>query len=185
MTRIPTYIALLKFYDARPDEIKSHFAHLPKLVTNSLPYDIAIAYSFLKIEQAQNRALYGGVVKIHRGNADFVRRLMNFQHLTRDGFKELYKNVFGHPLREATVAKLSIAEKARDKVIHGKSVTDNELREAIADVLEYAEAFNFEVNSIANFKPFADMRGFKGRADSLDKRTTKRVMRGLGFGVKA
>lgn len=184
MARIPTYKALLKFYECRPVEIKNHFVHLPKLVNDGLPYDIAIAYSFLKIEQAQNRALYGGVVKIHRGNAEFVRRLMNFQHLTRDGFKDLYKNVFGHPLKEVTATKLSAAEKARDKVIHGKAVTDNELREAIADVLEYAEAFNSEVNAIAGFKPFADMRGFKGRADSLDKRTTKWLMKGLGFGVK-
>lgn len=184
MARIPTYKALLKFYEAKSEEIKSHFEHLPKLVTDGLPYDIAIAYSFLKIEQAQNRALYGGVVKIHRGNAEFVRRLMNFQHLTRDGFKDLYTNVFGVPLKEATVKKLSVAEKTRDKVIHGKAVTDNELREAIADVLEYAEAFNAEVNTIAGFKPFADMRGFKGRADSLDKRTTKWLMKGLGFGVK-
>lgn len=185
MARIPTYKTLLKFYEARPTEVKSHFEHLPKLVRDGLLYEVAIAYSFLKIEQAQNRALYGGVVKLHRGNAEFVRRLMNFQHLTRDGFKDIYKNVFGQVLKDATVCKLNEAEKARDKVIHGKSVTDNELREAITDVLEYAEAFNSEVHAVAGFKPFADMRGFKGRADSLDKRTTKWLMKGLGFGVKA
>ena len=185
MARIPTYKALLKFFDARPNEVKIHFEHLPKLISKDLPYEIAIAYVFLKIEQAQNRALYGGVVKIHRGNAEFAKRLMNFQHLTPDGFKEIYKNVFGHAITSATSDKLKEAEKVRDKVIHGKSVTDNDLREAIADVLEYAELFNEEVNSVAGFKPFADMRGFKGRADSLDKRTTKWLMRGLGFGVKA
>ncbi len=185
MKRVPNYKALLKFYDNRPSEVKTHFEHLPKLVGYGLPYEIAIAYVFLKIEQAQNRALYGGVVKIHRGNAEFVGRLMNFQHLTRDGFKDIYKNVFGNALKEATANKLKEAEKVRSKVIHGKSVTDNELREAIADVLEYAEAFNTEVNTVAGFKPVADMRGFKGRADSLDKQTTKWLMKGLGFGVKA
>lgn len=95
MARIPTYKTLLKFYEVRPTEVKSHFEHLPKLVRDGLLYEVAIAYSFLKIEQAQNRALYGGVVKLHRGNAEFVRRLMNFQHLIRDGFKDIYKNVFG------------------------------------------------------------------------------------------
>jgi hypothetical protein len=165
--------------------VKAYFEHLPKLVGDGLPYEIAIAYVFLKIEQAQNRALYGGIVKIHRGNAEFVGRLMNFQHLTRDGFKNIYKNVFGNSLKEETVNKLKEAEKARDKVIHGKTVTDNELREAIADVLEYAERFNIEVNTVAGFKPFADMRGLKGRAGSLDKRTTKWLMKGLGFSVKA
>ena len=185
MAKIPTYKALLRFYETLPDEVQNHFQHLPKLISDDLPYEIAIAYVFLKIEQAQNRALYGGVVKIHRGNAEFARRLMNFQHLTRDGFKDIYKNVFGHAITSATSDKLKEAETARDKVIHGKSVTDNELREAIADVLEYADLFNAEVNSVSGFKPFADMRGFKGRADSLDKRTTKWLMRGLGFGVKA
>lgn len=185
MKRIPSYKALLALYNAKPEEIKYHFQHLPKLVSDELPYDIAIAYSFLKIEQAQNRALYGGVVKIHRGNAELAKRVINIQHLTRDGFKALYTNIFGGHLQDVIVKKLNEAEKTRDKVIHGKTVTDNELREAIADVLDYAEAFNSAVDETAGFKPFGDMRGFKGRADSLDIRTTKWLMKGLGFGVKA
>lgn len=184
MARIPSYKALLKIFEALPDEVRGHFPHVPKLV-KEFPYDVALAYSFLKIEQAQNRALYGGVVKVHRGEAEFVRRVMNFQHLTRDGFKEIYKNVFGVALPKSTTDKLATAEKIRDRVIHGKSVDDNEMREAIADCLEYACLFNSDVSACAAFKPFGDMRGFKGRADSLDKRTTKWVMRGLGFGVKA
>jgi hypothetical protein len=185
MPRIPNYKALVKFYNERPDDVKIFFEHLPKLVSDGLPYEIAIAYAFLKVEQAQNRALYGGVVKVHRGDAEFVGRLMNHQHLTRDGFKMIYANVFGQSLNASTMSKLAIAEKIRDKVIHGKSVSDDEVREAIADILEYAEAFNSEVQSLAGFKPLGDMRGFKGRADCLDKRTTKWLMRGLGFGVKA
>ena len=184
MARIPSYKALLKIYEALPDEVKGHFLHVPKLI-KGFPHEVALAYSFLKIEQAQNRALYGGVVKVHRGEAEFVRRLMTFQHLTRDGFKEIYKNVFGVALTKATAAKLDTAETIRDRVVHGKSVDDNEMREAIADCLEYACLFNANVSAAAGFKPFGDMRGFKGRADSLDKRTTKWLMRGLGFGVKA
>ena len=185
MAQIPSYISLLKCYNDKPAEVKSYFEHLPKLISDGLPYEVAIAYSFLKVEQAQNRTLYGGVVKLHRGDAQFVGHLLNFQYLTRVGFKDIYKNVFGHPLNEITSIKLKEAEKTRDKVIHGKSVNDNELRVAIADVLEYAELLNQEVNLIAGFKPFSDMRGFKGRAESLDKRTTKWVMKGMGFDVKA
>lgn len=184
MATIPTYKALLKIYSALPVEVQEYFEHIPKLV-KELPYEVSLAYSFLKIEQAQNRALYGGVVKVHRGDFEFVRRVMNFQHLTRDGFKELYKNVFGSVLPKATAEKLDDAEKIRDRVVHGKSVSDNEMREAIADCLQYAEMFNADVSASAGFKPFGDMRGFKGRADSLDTRTTKWLMRGLGFGVKA
>jgi hypothetical protein len=185
MPPIPSYKALLKFYEAQSAEIQGHFEHLPKLVNDDLPYVIALAYCFLKIEQAQNRALYGGVVKVHRCNAEFVRRLMNFQHLTRDGFRDLFKNVFGKPLKDSTTEAILEAEKVRDKVIHGKDVSQNELREAIAGVLAYAEAFNAQVQILGDFKPMGDMRGFKGRAEALDKRTTKWLMRGLGFGVKA
>ena len=185
MATIPSYKALLKCYEAKSEQVRGHFEHLPKLINDSLPYEIALAYSFLKIEQAQNRALYGGVVKIHRCNSEFAQRLMNYQHLTRDGFKALYKNVFGKSLKDSTIEKISEAEKIRDKVIHGKDVNPNELRQAIADVLEYSEAFNSEVNDVAGFKPLGDMRGFKGRAEPLDKRTSKWLMRGLGFGVKA
>lgn len=185
MANVPSYIALQKLYDSKSDDIKTYFCYLPKLITNDLPYEIAIAYMFLKIEQAQNRALYGGVVKVHRCDAEFARRVMNFQHLTRDGFKELYKNVFGQALPKATADLMADAESSRDKVIHGKNVNDSELRGAIADVLDYAEAFNSEVNNVAGFKPLGNMKGFKGRAEPLDKRTSKWLMRGLGFGVKA
>lgn len=185
MAEISNYKALLKCYERKSEQVQKHFAHLPKLVGDDLPYEIALAYAFLKIEQAQNRALYGGVVKVHRCNAEFARRLMNFQHLTREGFKEIFRNVFGKPLTDATTAKLAIAEKTRDKVIHGKDVGANELRAAVADVLEYADMLNAEVHGAAGFRPVGDMRGFKGRGDSLDKRTTKWLMRGLGFGVKA
>lgn len=184
MARIPNYTSLLKIYEMSPDQIKLHFQYIPKLI-KELPYEVALAYSFLKVEQAQNRALYGGVVKVHRGDAEFVRRIMNFQHLTRDGFKEIFANVFGSPLSKTTAAKLDMAVKIRDRVIHGKSVDDNDIREAIGDCLEYSALLNSDVSTVAGFNPFGDMRGFKGRADSLDKRTTKWLMRGLGFGVKA
>lgn len=184
MAVAPTKKALIRIYDGLPDEVKGHFQHIPKLV-NDFPYDVSIAYSFLKIEQAQNRTLYGGVVKLHRGEAEFVRRVMNFQHLTRDGFRDIYKNVFGAPLPKLTSEKLKEAEKIRDRVVHGKSVPDADLREAIADCLQYGVLLNTDVVAVAGFKPVGDMRGFKGRADSLDARTTKWIMRGLGFGVKA
>jgi hypothetical protein len=170
-------------YEGLPEEVRGYFTHMPELV--ELPYEVALAYSFLKVEQAQNRALYGGVVKVHRGDAEFVRRVMNFQHLTRDGFTEIYANVFGTPLSKTCASKLEEAEKVRERVIHGKSVDDNEMREAIADCLEYGDLLNTDVSGVSGFKPFEDMRGFKGRADSLDKRTKKWLMRGLGFGVKA
>jgi len=41
-------------------------------------------------------------------------------------------------------------------------------RKAVVDILEYAEAFNAELQDIAGFRPFGSLKGFKGRAVSLD-----------------
>src|SRR5690606_30746396 len=128
MTRVPTYIALKKIYEDSPAEVRVHFQHAPKLIEGEFPYEVMLAYAFLKIEQAQNRALYGGVVKVHRGNREFVQRVMNFQHLTRENFVSIYKNVFGAALSKATASKLDEAENVRDRVIHGKTVDNNEMR---------------------------------------------------------
>ncbi|MPQ75777.1 hypothetical protein [Hydrogenovibrio sp. JE_KL2] len=131
-----------------------------------------------------NRILYGGVVKIHRGSREIAQRIVNKHHVTRDGFLILYKNIFGKPLDTEILERIKTAEKIRDKVIHGKNVSDSEIREAIVDVLEYSQLLNNGVKSDAGFYPFGDMRGFKGRSSPLDRRTTKWVMKGLGFGVK-
>ena len=50
MAHVPSYKALLKCYEAKPDEVKTHFTHLPELVTDGFPYEIALAYVFLKTE---------------------------------------------------------------------------------------------------------------------------------------
>lgn len=50
MARIPTYIALNKFYEERTQEVKDYFSHLPNLVGNEFPYDIPLAYVFLRCE---------------------------------------------------------------------------------------------------------------------------------------
>lgn len=183
--KAPTYKAILKYFESRSDQVRGYFYDLGYLLNDGYSYEIILAYLFLKVEQAQNRALYGGVVKIHRGQAIFCKRIINQQHLTRDGFKDLYKNIFGHPVNKETSEKIETAEKIRDKVIHGKTIPAKEQRTAIIDVLDYAESLNQDIHQIAGFKPFGSMKGFKGRADSLDTRTTKWVMRGLGFGVKA
>ncbi len=183
--KAPTYRSILKNFEARSEHVKGYFCDLSNLLRDGYGYEIILAYLFLKVEQAQNRALYGGVVKVHRGQAVFCKKIINQQHLTRDGFKNLYKNVFGHNVNKGTSEKIETAEKIRDKIIHGKTIPAKEQRTAIIDVLDYAEALNEDIYGIAGFKPFGSMQGFKGRADSLDTRTTKWVMRGLGFGVRA
>jgi len=145
------------------------------------PCEVALAYLFLRTEKAQNRALYRGLVKLHRAYTEMAERVVNTHHLTRDSFLNMYKNVFGRALSAATVAKIKDAEKIRDRVIHGKDVSDRDLRKALVDVIDYAEALNIEVRQIGGFEPFGHLRGFKGRAKPLDESTTRWLLKGMGF----
>lgn len=189
MTYLRSYKGLLSYYDTELDDgIRKYFSCLPVLLKQEeIPLEVVLAYLFLKIEQAQNRCLYGGIVKIHRAEVNFASRIINQQHLTRDGFQKLYKNIFGTSLSSEAIGAIKEAENVRDQVIHGKDVKIDKLRYAIVSCLKYAKLVNSEISSMqeAGFKPFGDMRGFKGRGESLDKRTTKWLMKGLGFEARS
>lgn len=180
----PSYKAIIKKYDQCSEGVKWYFDQLPSLLNDGYSYEVSLAYLFLRTEKAQNMALYCGSVKLHRANTEVASRAVNSQHLTRDGFILLYKNVFDKALPSSIKTNLEVAEKIRDKVVHGKNVTDPEMRTAHVDVLEYAEAMNSELKEVAGFEPFGKLQGFKGRGQALDKKTTRWLLKGLGFAIK-
>ena len=178
---VPNYKAVLKHYNACPVEVKGFFCHLPKLVVPDLLWEVSIAYQFVRVETGQNRAVYGGVVKLHSADAEVADSMLYSHHITRASFLDLVKTIFGQPLPPATVALLKTAEKVRDKTVHGKGVSEAQARQAIVDVLNYATAFNQFVNGIAGFNPFGRMQGFKGAGQPLPKPTTKWLLKGMGI----
>ena len=176
---IKSYKGILTEYQSLPENIQKYFEYLPELIKGD--YEIAIAYLFFKIEQGQNRLLYGGAVKLFAADIEVARNIVNYHHLTRDGFKQIYKNIFNKSLPDRIIKQLKEAEKTRDKVVHGKQVKEDQLRQAITDCLIYAKLVNEEIKNIASFEPFGDMRGFKGRKESLSKDVTHFLLKGLGF----
>lgn len=54
----PTYIAVLKVYNAGTPGVKLYFDQLPLLIAGGFPNEVCLAYLFLRLEKAQNRALY-------------------------------------------------------------------------------------------------------------------------------
>ncbi|MCC5788795.1 MAG: hypothetical protein JJT75_04115 [Opitutales bacterium] len=178
-----SYKAIIKHYETSPDEVKKFFENTPKLVTD-FDYEVAIGYVFLRTELGLNRSIYCGVVKLHRGDYEICRNAINVQHMTREGFLNLFKNVYGKDLPANIRSKIKGAESIRDRVLHGKKVRDPEMRKAICDVLDYAKEMNIFLNSEAGFMPFGDLRGFKGRTKALDKKTTRWILKGMGFGIK-
>ena len=180
---VASYKAIIHKYDRCSNGVKWYYDQLPSLLKAGYSYEVSLAYMFLRTERAQNTALYCGSVKLHRANTEVAERTVNAQHITRDGFLLLYKNVFGKELPKPINRNLKIAERIRDKVVHGKKVTDPEMRDAHVDVLEYAEAMNAELREVAGFEPFGKLQGFKGRGQSLDKNTTRWLLKGIGFAI--
>ena len=95
MGSVDSYKGVLKRYEASTEQVRWYFDQFPGLIGN-FPYEVTLAYLFLSTEKAHNRALYCGVVKLHRADSEIADRVMNTHHMIRDGFLELYKNVFGH-----------------------------------------------------------------------------------------
>lgn len=167
-------------FEESAENVRVYFQHAPQLLEGGYPYGIVLAWMFARLELAHNMAIYCGIVKLHRGDATVTRNVLDTHHMTRDGFRKLFKLVFDKPLKKEIATTLNIAERVRDKTMHGKDVTDAEYREAIVAVVDYAEAFNEFMTESGEFLPFGDLRGFKGRGQALDKKTTQWVLRGMG-----
>lgn len=182
MAAVKSKPGLLNRFNAAPPEIRSYFEHVPKLI-DEFPLDVCLSYVFAQLERAQNAILYCGVVKLHRADAALAKTTIDVHRMTRPDFKAKFETVFAKPIPSATSDLLQKAEEARDRVMHGKKTTDDEKRNAVASVLDYAEAINGLVSGSAGFKPFGDLRGFKGAAQSLDKSTTRWLLKGMGFTI--
>lgn len=107
--------------------------------------------------------------------------------MSRGRFRSLFKTVFGEHIPDAILAKLSAAEAVRDRFTHGKMFepTQAQSRQAMIEIFEFAEEFSVYVHGLAGFRPFGDLRGFKGRAEPLSKETTKWVLLGVGIPAKS
>ena len=120
---IASYKAVLNHFAAAPVEVRQYFVHLPELV-KQFPWEVSVAYQFVLVERAQNRALYGGAAKLHRAHADVAYSVIGTLYITRPSFLKYYEAIFGHQLPVATVNKLKFAESVRDSTVHGKHVSD-------------------------------------------------------------
>lgn len=176
-----SYKTLNRKFSAQPEHIQGFFDSFPALIKD-FGYEVAIAYCFFRLEQAYNRTLYGGARKLHKVNPEVLSGVLNHQHLTRQGFLKFYEVIFGKPVSSPTQDKIKFAEKIRDRIIHGKSVADPEARRCLSDILDFAVELEIEIRALASFTPFGDMRGITGQATSLDKATTRWVLKGMGFG---
>lgn len=175
-----SYRAVLNKIHSSSQDIQDYFEPVSELIER-YNYEVALAHVFSKIERAQNLAIYCGLTKIHKIDRGIADSAVQNEHITRPRFRELFRAIFGKSMPQSMIEKIKHAESVRDKFMHGKKVTDREMRQAIVDVIDHAEELNALINSLAGFRPFGELRGFKGAAQPLPKSTSRLVVKGIGF----
>ena len=179
-----TYKGVLSHFTKASKDVRDYFPDFPDLV-EKYTWEVSVSYLFSRIEQAKHMTIYCGIVKKHWCNSEITRQLVNEEHMSRGRFKELFKTVFGKNIPKLILEKLEAGESMRDKIAHGKSWTQKEVREGLVSAIDFATKFNDFVQTEAGFRPFGDLRGFKGRAESLPKPTTRWVLQGMGIPKKS
>lgn len=181
MTDTPAnYKQVLTAFSRQPNLIQGYFGSLPELV-RKYDWPISISYIFSQIEVMKHRTLYCGLIKLHWTDTELTSDLLDLDHMSRGRFRELFAIIFGKRIDKLILDRLSAAEAVRDKVAHGKRLTQAEARKCIADALDFASSFDQFVFELGGFRPFGDLRGFKGRKEALSKNTTRWVLRGMGI----
>lgn len=174
------YKQLLAAFEGKPKSIRKYFSEFPSLVED-YEWAVPVSYVFLKIEAVKHTTLYCGIRRLHRADAEMTWELLNKDHMSRGRFRELFDVVFGTPIEKPILEKLNAAERMRDRVVHGKSLPDADIRTGLRDAFDFCEAFDDFVHGVGGFRPFGPLRGFVGRGKPLSKETTRWVLRGMGI----
>jgi hypothetical protein len=182
---VKTRPGLKKAYASCSPEVRGFFGDLPALVDSVFSLDIILAYMFFRLELGQALSLYYGARKLHKIDADLAWSAVDTHHMTRDSYLVFFECIYGSPIAKAAVKSLQVAEKTRDRLMHGKSVTDPQRRDAICRVMDYAARINILAASKDGPKPFDDdHRGFAGASEPLDKATSRWILKGMGFAIR-
>lgn len=180
MADAKSYKGVIKHINQAPQEVQDYFWLACELI-EKYPWEVSLAWMFSRLELAQNMCLYCAAVKLHKTDATLTRDAIDAHYMSRKDFKELYKTIVGKTLTESILDPLKKAEGVRDRVMHGKIVPAGDFRKAIVAVIDFATGFNSLVQKHAGFKPFSDLRGFKGAGKPLDRATTNWILRGMGL----
>ncbi len=175
-----TYIGVIRHFQAAPEGVQNYFPDFVQLV-EQYDWEVPVSYVFSRIEQAKRMTIYCGIVKLHWCESTLTWKLVSEDHMARGRFRELFRTVFGQKIPDEILAKLEKGEKVRDKIAHGVKWTPKEARECLTSVVDFATEFNECVFRRAGFRPFGDLRGYKGRKEPLSKDTTRWILRGMGI----
>ena len=181
---VKSYIGFKRQIANLPTEHKAYLSKMEALLEGAGQYDIALAYIFMKLEEGHHRALKCGLIRLLKCNSQRVDDALQRQHFTRKSYQVVFKNIIGEALPRQTIRLLESAESIRDQQIHGKQVSQDNLRKGISDALSYIKEMGEFVESRTDKNPIGDLRGLAGRTHLLDGPTSFWVLKGVGLYVK-
>ena len=177
------YKQVIDCFNQLPEDIKSWIPHVPKLI-EEYSWDIPIAFTFNQIETIKRRTLSLRLIKYHKTNAELTWKLIDEDYMLRERFRVLFDKIFGTPIPDAILAHLTQAEAVRDRAMHGKSFSEKDARICLPLAFTFLQTFSAFVEEKAGFRPCSNAQGIKGAAASLNKETTKWVLKGMGIPEK-
>lgn len=176
---------LRNLFDHLDNDVKAFFNEFRALVESDFSLEVVLAYVFLRLEQGQHMALYCGARKLHKTDGELTWTAIDSQYMIREGFHKYFDVIYGAALPQEVRDIITPAERIRDRLMHGKGLDAGEVREAISRTLQYTDQINrFLDGRNVGFRPFCgDLRGFVGRLESIDKATSRWVLKGMGFQI--
>ena len=147
---LKNYRSVLKTLGETSSNVQKFYSSLNELIEEYV-YEVSIAYGFLLLERAQNTTIYCGLVKNHGVDREIAQSAVDGEHFTRKRFRDMYGSVLGKKIPESTVEIILFSEKVRDKIMHGKSVTDADMRKCLANLFRYSDALNDLTHNISGF----------------------------------
>lgn len=167
-------------YEALPEEIRSYLDEYPRLLED-FSWKVTVGYVFTQLEAAHRVALYCGAAKLHRVDSELAWTAIDRWDMKRKEFSQVFKAIFDCEIGDSLAKLLRDAEEVRDKNMHGKTVQEADQRLCQIRTLDYLEGFHDLVRSTGVASPFEDLRGFKGATQPLEAKTSRLVLKGLGF----
>lgn len=146
-----------------------------------------LAYCFQRIEFAQRMGIYCIVMREYGTNQKLTQDAIDRLRIERNDYGKLFQRISGKGLPSDLREAIKPAEKIRDKIMHGGTVSSGEGYNAIIICLEYAEALNEAYQKAVGFKPIGSLKGVSGKRGRKlhNEKTTKVILRGLGLDTEA
>ena len=168
--------------EGAPDKVRRYFQPAEEFI-ECYCWEVSLSYLYAKVEEAHLMSIFSGAVKLHKTDAELAWDAVYRFENTRSQFQEVFANVYSAKIPQRLRAKLEKAQKVRDLVLHGKAkeVPGSDYRMAVVAIIEYANGFNELCLETGGPQPFGSLQGFSGRQKTLDKATSRLILKGIGL----